>query len=347
MTIFYVLCLFFFFQAEDGIRDADVTGVQTCALPISPAPGSRRRARAQRRRCSGRSPAGAGDRHDRPLGLSPSVALEAAAVQRARSGIRPPASAFPARAAGREGPSGGRLPRPPLPRRARARTRGGRPAHRRPRSGRVADRPDDRGLHRRRRRPRRETAPDRAVNLRQGRVLRIGHRGAAALAPENTLASIEAAIEYKLDLVEIDVVAHANALRLAHSPAEVKDESPTLDEALALVARAAAGVILDLKSRGIERSAVEALGEHNLLDRAVVASFHPARLRKVKKVEPALTTGFSYPFDRAGISERPAFGPLIRVGLSGLRRALPVRIAGMLARSQANALVVHHASVGL
>src|SRR6266498_4883998 len=26
----------FFFQAEDGIRDADVTGVQTCALPIWP-----------------------------------------------------------------------------------------------------------------------------------------------------------------------------------------------------------------------------------------------------------------------------------------------------------------------
>src|SRR3989442_8926264 len=26
--------MFFFFQAEDGIRDADVTGVQTCALPI-------------------------------------------------------------------------------------------------------------------------------------------------------------------------------------------------------------------------------------------------------------------------------------------------------------------------
>src|SRR6266851_6834985 len=27
-------CYFFFFQAEDGIRDRDVTGVQTCALPI-------------------------------------------------------------------------------------------------------------------------------------------------------------------------------------------------------------------------------------------------------------------------------------------------------------------------
>src|SRR5215217_9010467 len=28
--------LFFFFQAEDGIRDIGVTGVQTCALPILP-----------------------------------------------------------------------------------------------------------------------------------------------------------------------------------------------------------------------------------------------------------------------------------------------------------------------
>src|SRR3712207_8742587 len=28
--------MLFFFQAEDGIRDIGVTGVQTCALPISP-----------------------------------------------------------------------------------------------------------------------------------------------------------------------------------------------------------------------------------------------------------------------------------------------------------------------
>src|SRR2546422_3333758 len=30
-----VIVFFFFFQAEDGIRDVAVTGVQTCALPIS------------------------------------------------------------------------------------------------------------------------------------------------------------------------------------------------------------------------------------------------------------------------------------------------------------------------
>src|SRR2546422_8448340 len=31
----FIFVFFFFFQAEDGIRDVAVTGVQTCALPIS------------------------------------------------------------------------------------------------------------------------------------------------------------------------------------------------------------------------------------------------------------------------------------------------------------------------
>src|SRR3989454_1688481 len=34
-VLYYVILVFFFFQAEDGIRDYKVTGVQTCALPIS------------------------------------------------------------------------------------------------------------------------------------------------------------------------------------------------------------------------------------------------------------------------------------------------------------------------
>src|SRR5262249_57820892 len=43
VSVLFVM-LFFFFQAEDGIRDWSVTGVQTCALPIS------RRLRQGRRR---------------------------------------------------------------------------------------------------------------------------------------------------------------------------------------------------------------------------------------------------------------------------------------------------------
>src|SRR5207245_7673830 len=34
LVLLSAFALFFFFQAEDGIRDATVTGVQTCALPI-------------------------------------------------------------------------------------------------------------------------------------------------------------------------------------------------------------------------------------------------------------------------------------------------------------------------
>src|SRR5437867_10025038 len=49
-VIFY---FFFFFQAEDGIRDRTVTGVQTCAPPISPDD-----VRARRHRSPGADPAG-------------------------------------------------------------------------------------------------------------------------------------------------------------------------------------------------------------------------------------------------------------------------------------------------
>src|SRR5207244_7864201 len=42
---YYFYCICFFFQAEDGIRDDLVTGVQTCALPISAVDRTDRRAR--------------------------------------------------------------------------------------------------------------------------------------------------------------------------------------------------------------------------------------------------------------------------------------------------------------
>src|SRR5690349_21952999 len=50
----------FFFQAEDGIRDLYVTGVQTCALPISYAPRPHRGRRSPRRGSPGHV---AGDEH--------------------------------------------------------------------------------------------------------------------------------------------------------------------------------------------------------------------------------------------------------------------------------------------
>src|SRR5437870_10991418 len=50
-----VVGLFFFFQAEDGIRDGHVTGVQTCALPISRGPASADNGRAYQDRANVRA----------------------------------------------------------------------------------------------------------------------------------------------------------------------------------------------------------------------------------------------------------------------------------------------------
>src|SRR6266478_6364394 len=53
----------FFFQAEDGIRDLTVTGVQTCALPILPLCGEQTHARAHTRHVR-TAPRAAGNRED-------------------------------------------------------------------------------------------------------------------------------------------------------------------------------------------------------------------------------------------------------------------------------------------
>jgi glycerophosphoryl diester phosphodiesterase len=181
------------------------------------------------------------------------------------------------------------------------------------------------------------------VNLRrQGHPLRVGHRGAPALAPENTIASLLAAIDRGVDLVEMDVLAVEGRLRLAHGPERVTDESPSLEEALELVGLRDLGVILDLKSTGIEETVVSLVKARGLVERTVVASFRASSLQKTKDLEPCLTTGLAYPFDRAGIAERREFQPLIRAGLAVLRRTLPARIGGMLARARADAALLHH-----
>src|SRR5439155_2915708 len=70
---FSLFCIFFFFfQAEDGIRDGHVTGVQTCALPISC--GARARRRRGRARSGAPPPAHGRTRRgrDRAGGSAPS-----------------------------------------------------------------------------------------------------------------------------------------------------------------------------------------------------------------------------------------------------------------------------------
>ena len=61
-----------------------------------------------------------------------------------------------------------------------------------------------------------------------GPLLRVGHRGAAALAPENTLRSFEAALACGVDAIEFDVLDRGDGpLVLGHSLAELGPEPAT------------------------------------------------------------------------------------------------------------------------
>jgi glycerophosphoryl diester phosphodiesterase len=186
------------------------------------------------------------------------------------------------------------------------------------------------------------------VNLRRGdgRALRVGHRGAAALAPENTLAALRAAVEHRMDAVEFDVLADVDdRLVLAHSLLELPHERATLDDALGYIASTPISAHLDLKQRGLEDRIANALRNHGLVERSFVSSLDHAALRDIRRHEPRLQVGLSYPQDRYGVSRYRVAAPVIRVGLAGLQRGLPRVIGRWLTRAGAAAAVLHYALV--
>ncbi len=172
-----------------------------------------------------------------------------------------------------------------------------------------------------------------------GPPLRIGHRGAAALAPENTLESFRAALEVGVDGIEFDVVGDA----IGHDVHTTGGLS--LDDALRFFAATDVIVQVDLKTSGAERELVEALGAHDLVERTVVSSFDAVSLRTLAGVEPRLARSFTFPEDRYGVSRKRLLAPAVRGGLVTLRRLLPRRVGALLERAQASALTLQHTLV--
>jgi glycerophosphoryl diester phosphodiesterase len=171
--------------------------------------------------------------------------------------------------------------------------------------------------------------------------LRVGHRGAAALAPENTIASLALAIELGCDLVEFDVLAHGGRLVVAHSAAEVPADLATFDEALGFLAENEIGAHVDLKTPGTEAAVADTLRRHGLLGRTVVSSFRPASLRALHAVEPGVRLGLGYPGDRHGLSQRRTFAPFVGLGLTAMRSVLAWRIGRMLGDTHTTAAILH------
>jgi glycerophosphoryl diester phosphodiesterase len=184
-----------------------------------------------------------------------------------------------------------------------------------------------------------------ALDRTDVRALRIGHRGAPALAPENTLRSFAAALDRGMDMVELDVLAlPGGRVAVAHDPPPPGVEPLLLDEALAFVAARGALVQIDLKLDD-PAGVVEAVQRHGLVERAFVSGLHPGPLLRVRELEPRLRTSFTYPNDRLGLTKRRGLGLLAAPGLALMQRALPLRIGGMLARAGATAATLHYAVV--
>ena len=173
-----------------------------------------------------------------------------------------------------------------------------------------------------------------------GPPLRIGHRGAAALAPENTLASFDAAIRTGVDGIEFDVVAGPRALEVAHGRGAA--EAPLLDEALEFLAQHEVTVQVDLKGAGREAELVEAVRRHGLGDRTLVSSFRFRSLHALAVLAPELPRAFTFPEDRFGLSRHRPFAFAIRGGLAAARALLPRRIGTMVARAGASAATLNH-----
>ena len=179
-----------------------------------------------------------------------------------------------------------------------------------------------------------------------GPLLRVGHRGAALLAPENTIAAFEAALDHGVDAIEFDVLALADGpLVLGHSLAELPDDRATLDEALDFLRGRDVALHVDLKLTTRLDEVAAAIARHGVAERTVVSSFHLPSLRAVAAHAPQLPIGFTYPEDRYGVSKRRGMKPVIRLGTLALRRAVLARIPQMISRAGASALMLQHAVV--
>jgi glycerophosphoryl diester phosphodiesterase len=179
-------------------------------------------------------------------------------------------------------------------------------------------------------------------------MLKVGHKGADAIRPGNTIESFAAAVEAGVDMVELDVLrprsdfaadddwrrAEAGPvaepggpLLTAHDWGDARRREPlelgdTLD-AFAVSPLDGVRLDLDLKLAGREDEVVAALRERDLVGRAAISTMEVPSLRELRRLEPALRLGWTIPRIRRDWNSIPWAKPLVLAGLVSLRLRLP------------------------
>lgn len=139
-------------------------------------------------------------------------------------------------------------------------------------------------------------------------VLILGHRGAPAEAPENTLRAFELALRHGADGVELDVrpaedgtpvVIHDDGLERTFGTAGLVSELswpalqrltgarlPSFEQAAAWAAASGAWLNVELKAGGVEEEVIRILRDHGLLNRTFLSSFDERIVARVGRVAP-------------------------------------------------------------
>ncbi len=181
----------------------------------------------------------------------------------------------------------------------------------------------------------------------------IGHRGAAGLEPENTLASFTRAFELGVDAVELDVHVCEDALVVIHDPTLERTTSgtgkvantslvtlrgldagngqrvPLLEEVLALLP-AGVGLNVELKGAGSATPLARFLAG-NPVDELLVSSFDHSMLREFCEQAPAVRVAPLLSHLRRDARE-PADRSRSRFANLGLRIATAPRVAALRER---------------
>jgi glycerophosphoryl diester phosphodiesterase len=183
----------------------------------------------------------------------------------------------------------------------------------------------------------------------------VGHKGADAIVPGNTLESFRAAVEAGVDTIELDVIwlrdAHLpleqrHPLVVAHDWHDAERRTPlALTEVLDAFREPPLDrveVDLDLKLPGREEEVVDGLRERGLIERSMVSTMELYSLGRVRELEPALRRGWTYPkVTRDWASKRWARAPML-AAMTVMRRRLPGLAAEMLPKLGVEAMWVYH-----
>jgi glycerophosphoryl diester phosphodiesterase len=181
----------------------------------------------------------------------------------------------------------------------------------------------------------------------EARLRRVGHKGADLIAPGNTPASFDAALDAGVDMIEFDVLQEreGNRLLLAHDYEDAAGREPlTLEQGLAhLASEAFSGIELDvdLKLPGYELAVIEALRAHGMLERTLISSQFGSSLATLRAAEAGVRLGWSVPRVRQDPFRSRALALPAHVVARVARRGLPKRAARAIRSGRCDAVMAH------